>query len=282
MMEREQAGIFSCEGLDHIAITHLPLEPEPLGIVVVPGAPQYRVGAHRLFVTLARRFAHEGWTVLRFDRRGFGDNAAAETSFEHTGAEITAAIDTLLDAHPHLEGVILLGLCDGASATLLHGEQDRRIKGSILINPWVRRTESHAKALLKRHYGSRVTQTERWMYLLRSPKALVAAIGRFFGTVGAAVRPPREPRPDFVDHMMSALHASTHPVLVTLSTNDLTAQEFDAAVRTAIGWRPLTHRNVHVARIKNADHTFTQKEHLLSLGDEVLNWLDEWRGDDHH
>ncbi len=45
-------------------------------VVVVAGGPQYRAGAHRQFVSLARKLAQHGYPVLRFDLRGMGEAAA--------------------------------------------------------------------------------------------------------------------------------------------------------------------------------------------------------------
>ena len=42
----------------------------PIAVLVVVGGPQYRVGSHRQFVSLARALARQGMTTVRFDYRG--------------------------------------------------------------------------------------------------------------------------------------------------------------------------------------------------------------------
>ena len=275
MIEREQVHLFTCEGAPHLGIAHIPLEPENLGVVIVAGAPQYRVGAHRLFVTIARHLAHHGWPVFRFDRRGFGDSPSKNTDFEHTRPDIHAAIDTLMKAQPHLDGVVLLGLCDGASAALLYGLDDPRIKGHILLNPWARRSDSHARVLLKSHYGRQLGAPTRWWSLLRAPEQLVSALTGFVRVIGKALAPPDRSKPDFVDKMTAALKSPGPPRLVVLSSEDFTADEFDNAMRQTTTWRALAHNQVSMKRVKGADHTFTKKAHLVELMTKIEQWLEK-------
>ncbi|MFB1029241.1 MAG: hydrolase 1, exosortase A system-associated, partial [Thauera sp.] len=71
---REIAQIFPCEGEELIGILALPeTAVTRLGVLVVVGGPQYRVGSHRQFVLLARALAKSGVPCMRFDYRGMGD-----------------------------------------------------------------------------------------------------------------------------------------------------------------------------------------------------------------
>jgi uncharacterized protein len=69
----EEAITFAC-GDDQLLgiLHHANGTPRRLGIVIVVGGPQYRVGSHRQFVLMSRAFAAEGYPVLRFDYRGNG------------------------------------------------------------------------------------------------------------------------------------------------------------------------------------------------------------------
>ncbi|MFQ5467236.1 MAG: hypothetical protein ACE5DS_03780, partial [Kiloniellaceae bacterium] len=55
---------FPCRGDALIGVLHVPAAPGPRGVVIIPGAPQYRVGSHRQFVALARDLAVAGIAVL--------------------------------------------------------------------------------------------------------------------------------------------------------------------------------------------------------------------------
>lgn len=65
---------------------HHPNEHEvPLGLLMVVGGPQYRVGSHRQFVLLARDLAAAGIPVFPFDYRGMGDSTGQARDFEGIG-----------------------------------------------------------------------------------------------------------------------------------------------------------------------------------------------------
>lgn len=69
-----------------------------------------------------------------------GDSGGAQRDFEAIALDIGAAIDALRQACPGVAKIVLWGLCDAASASLLHVEatRDPRIAGLCLLNPWVR------------------------------------------------------------------------------------------------------------------------------------------------
>jgi len=79
---QERASVFGCGGDRLVGILHAPAErARDIGVLVVVGGPQYRVGSHRQFVRMARDFAAAGYPVLRFDHRGIGDSDGAARSF---------------------------------------------------------------------------------------------------------------------------------------------------------------------------------------------------------
>ena len=60
-------------------------KPGRLGVIILIGGPQYRAGAHRQFVHLARSLADEGIACLRFDFRGMGDSSGEARTFRFVG-----------------------------------------------------------------------------------------------------------------------------------------------------------------------------------------------------
>src|SRR3984957_9093857 len=78
MPAREHAVSFEAPAGHLYGILHLPERCLPRGIVMIVGGSatgrQYRVGSHRQYVMLARRWAESGLPVLRFDHTGFGDS----------------------------------------------------------------------------------------------------------------------------------------------------------------------------------------------------------------
>jgi len=174
----EQALLFDCQGSQLLGVLSRGADPvQALGVVVVVGGPQYRAGSHRQFVQLARHLAAAGYAVLRFDCRGMGDSAGDRRPFEDLGDDVRAASTALLLAVPAVHGVVLWGLCDGASAALLSLRQgpDARVAGLCLVNPWVRSAASLAKTQVKHYYWQRLQERSFWAKLLSGRVAVAAA-----------------------------------------------------------------------------------------------------------
>ena len=136
----ERALTFNCAGEQLVAVVSEPGGTPALGVLVLVGGPQYRVGSHRQFLLLARRLARDGFPTMRFDYRGMGDSTGTPTTFEDTVPDIAAAIVAFKAACPTVQRIVLWGLCDAASAALLYWKatRDARVAGMVLLNPWIR------------------------------------------------------------------------------------------------------------------------------------------------
>jgi len=228
----ERALSFRCGPDSLIGILH---EPSPAtartGVLIIVGGPQYRVGSHRQFVLMARSLAERGCPVMRFDYRGMGDSDGAVRTFDEVSADIRAAIDAFLAAQPGLSGVVLWGLCDGASAALIYGGNDARVKGVIIANPWVRTAASEARTYLKHYYLQRLMQGSFWRKLLTGGVAHVEALRSFASnlrsSLNGAGRVSNDGAPVFQERMASALRSFPGAVLLILSGEDLTAKDVE-------------------------------------------------------
>ena len=81
---RESALWIDCEGAAMLGVLTQPPRPTVtvrIGVLIVVGGPQYRVGSHRQFTLLARRLAAQGYPTLRFDYRGMGDSGGERRRF---------------------------------------------------------------------------------------------------------------------------------------------------------------------------------------------------------
>ncbi len=75
-----------------------------LGVLIVVGGPQYRVGSHRQFVLLARALAARGFAAMRFDCTGMGDSDGARARRSPTAtATSRAAIDAFIAHVPTVD-----------------------------------------------------------------------------------------------------------------------------------------------------------------------------------
>lgn len=266
------------DGFDMLGIVSLPPTTTPMqstGVVIVVGGAQYRVGSHRQFVQLARFLAQAGFPVLRFDFPGMGDSPGDMPSFEHTAPHIATAIDGFQRQHPGVERVVLWGLCDGASASLLYVDatRDTRIAGLALLNPWVRSEVSLARTRVKHYYWQRMREPEFWSRLLRGKVGWGAL--KSLGSNLRVARSRTDTTKSFQARMARGWASFQHPVLLMLSELDLTAQEFEIHANSDSRWVNWSVRpEVLTCRLLNADHTCSTPDSLQATVRSMLAWLE--------
>ena len=108
-------------------------------ILLNPGA-DFHIGASRMYVSLARRWARRGYYVLRLDLAGIGDSATVagnsddEVFPEEAIDDIRSAIDFMRSRYA-ISDMTLAGLCSGAYHALraaVNGVSTNRI---LMVNP---------------------------------------------------------------------------------------------------------------------------------------------------
>lgn len=273
----EQPLLFECQNEQLIGIVSHAQSPSDCGVLIVVGGPQYRAGSHRQFVLLARQIASAGYTSLRFDYRGMGDATGSARDFRDVGADIEAAAQAFCNAAPHLKRIVLLGLCDAASAALMFGGTLSQVAGMVLINPWVRNDVSLARAQVKHYYAGKLVDLSFWRKLLGGGVDFRAAGGGFlerFRTALAGRRHRIAPNERFQDAMAQGLRRFKQPVLLILSGKDLTAQEFRDYTASSAAWRgTLDTPNVMRIDIHDADHTFSRQQWRTQVEIALRDWL---------
>lgn len=269
----ETAHVMACRGEELCAVLTRPDQAARTGILVVVGGPQYRVGSHRQFVLLCRALAAEGIAALRFDRRGMGDSSGTQISFEDIADDIAAAVELFAAQMPALERVLMLGLCDAASAALIYcGERrDPRIKGLVLLNPWVRSEASLAATHVRHYYLQRVLEGDFWRKLLAGKVNPFLSLGSFLASVRAARRGAGAA--GFRQAMAEGWRGFAGPILLILSGRDFTALEFLQQAKAEPLWQGLLARPGLTRRdLPEADHTFSS----TAWRREVETWIVDW------
>jgi len=276
----EQAFTFPCAGDELLGIVAVPEQPAATGVLIVVGGPQYRVGSHRQFLLLSRALAAAGYPVMRFDYRGMGDSSGTLRNFEAVDEDIAAAIDAFYRHCPQLERVVLWGLCDAASASLLYcdASDDPRVQGLVLLNPWVRSATTLARTQAKHYYRQRLLQGEFWRKLLsgkvgigRSSSGLARSLLALFGKGGSA---HRDGELSFQQRMARGLAAKRRPVLLVLSEDDYTAREFVECITTDADWKAaLSAASVTRRDVSEADHTFSSASWRQAVAQDLISWL---------
>ena len=206
---------FDCEGAA-LGGTLDPAEGR-IGLVLVTGGSQTRIGSHRMYEGLAKFLAEQGFSCLRFDRRGVGDSAGEDPGFRGSAPDLVAAASCLRAACPSLDRVYGFGLCDGATALALFGDQ-ARLDGLILVNPWLVEAEAGEPppAAIRHHYRERLLSREGW-------KKLLTGRVDYAKLLKGIVKSGRRARSSLAEDVAAALARHRLPAVWLLATGDATA-----------------------------------------------------------
>jgi exosortase A-associated hydrolase 1 len=284
----ERAVTFPCKGSELIGIVHEPETPAETGLLILTGGDQYRVGAHRQYLLLARRLAAQGFAVMRFDDRANGDAEGERYEielhhFEDTHDDLWAAAEEFQRQVPTLKRIVLWGLCGAVSSFLLSPKLPPEVGGLVLINPWVRTEAGSAKTYLKHYYIRRLLAPDLWKKLLTGRFALGESVRSIFSLISAARAPKTEAEPTgqagdndlpLPDRMANGFERFTGPVLFILSGDDYTAQEFKDLISGSTRWKALMGRSgIERRDLKPADHTFSTRAWHRQLEDWTLDFV---------
>jgi uncharacterized protein len=283
-MSLMQSVSFQCNGEPMLGMLHA--GASELGVVIVVGGPQTRVGSHRQFVKLAQALSAAGHPTLRFDTRGMGDSHGAFPGFTGLTDDINAAVDALLKTAPQVRRVILWGLCDGASAILIgHAQFAPQVQGFVLVNPWVHAPDAvdrksgggassvAAQVQVKHYYAKRIVSGEFWRKLLSGGMNPFRAAGEFAATAKKATASSSSPVSDvpFIEAMRQGWFHSSACTLVITAGDDLVAQEWLACGKTP-AWAATRTAPTATQHLAEANHTFSTQK----WRGQVERWTVEW------
>jgi exosortase A-associated hydrolase 1 len=285
----EQALSFDCQGSTLIGVLHRPAQAVRRGVlIVVGGGPQYRVGGHRQLTLWSRTLCEQGYAVMRFDYRGMGDAQGEFRGFLDVDDDIRCAIDRFCAEVPSLDEIVLWGECDAASAILLYAGGDARVKGAVLLNPWVRTEAGAAKTVLRFYYLHRLLQPSLWKKVfsgefnpvasLRSAAGLLRQARQGSRPAAAPTGPagPAAPIPrglPLTESLLLGLQRFQGRLMLVLSGRDLIAREFDQLLAGSPAWRKALSRCDTVRHdLPEGDHTFSS----AVLRGKVIGWGLEW------
>jgi exosortase A-associated hydrolase 1 len=227
-----------------------------VGVLMVTGGTQTRIGSHRMSERLALTLARQGIPCLRFDRRGVGDSEGADPGFRGSGPDIQAATSTFREECPGLERIVGLGLCDGGTALALFGGE-AGLAALILVNPWLVEAQAGAPppAAIRRHYKQQLLSPSAWRRLLTGDISYRKALKGF----RRAAAPTASP---LAAQAGAALERSALPVQLILARGDATAIAAEAE------WRKLGRDAPKV--LETDSHTFAGPGDDAALREAVL------------
>jgi hypothetical protein len=136
----ETAITISVNGSQTIGILHLPdrVAGNAPAVLLLHGLTGNKTEAHRIFVKTARALQRKGFTVLRFDFRGWGDSEwESEQSTIVTMIEDARAATDFLLGQRGVDATRLgyLGFSTGGAVAAQAIERDPRVRSLVLWNP---------------------------------------------------------------------------------------------------------------------------------------------------
>jgi alpha-beta hydrolase superfamily lysophospholipase len=109
-------------------------------VILLNAGADFHIGASRIYVNLARRWARRGYFVLRLDLAGIGDSgtrldkADDEVFPEQAVDDIRSAIEFMQSRYA-IANITLAGLCSGAYHALRAASAGLRVNRILMVNP---------------------------------------------------------------------------------------------------------------------------------------------------
>jgi len=284
----EKPIVLESAGFPLIGMLHPASGMQETGVLMmVAGGPQYRIGGHRQLVLWARKFSSQGFPVLRFDFSGMGDSYGEYLGFDNVEDDIKTAIDQFFKETPTLKQIVLWGECNACSASLFYAHKDPRIKGIVMLNPWVRTEQGQAKAVVKHYYLDRLKQRSFWVKVFSlkfdfvgSIKSALKMISLARGQSASGLETNKKPAKNDVDRskplpdrMLDGLSRFKGRILLVMSGRDMVSKEFDDLLKAAPVWQE------HLAACATVRHDLQYADHTFSSSlwrDQVAEWGMGW------
>jgi exosortase A-associated hydrolase 1/exosortase A-associated hydrolase 2 len=274
--------------------TDTPIAKSQLGVLILVGGHQYRVGAHRQFTLLSRHLAQHGFCSLRIDVPGMGDNSGQLSEFYQHDIYIKTALDRWQQQQPQLQHFVIWGLCDAASSALIYQcrYHDARLVGLVLLNPWLRQPQQQAQVMLQNYYGQKLTDRQWWLKLLRGQVHIRQSVQEVVKTWWQSRTPSRVSAKDtgkplsqqpikppvtadnYVQVMYEGWHSFSGNTLVLLSGADFTAQEFLLYCEQQPTWQALL-RQAELHTLADANHTFARADWRAWVEQQTVTFLQQ-------
>jgi pimeloyl-ACP methyl ester carboxylesterase len=180
-------------------------EPKPAvdngEIIIMPSAGQdSRVGPQRIYYKAARRFAAEGFRVIRLDLAGVGDSVAKGPKIHldsHSTKDVDAGVRWAKQRW-RVDGVYLVALCAGARVSMRYAAHAGSVRGVVAWSvptlsegdqPYLN-VQGAKKALLSKKLLTAAWWKNRWKYGLKEiGEVLSSLIARIADALGVSREP---------------------------------------------------------------------------------------------
>jgi uncharacterized protein len=283
-----------CSGMLHgspLKDSHRPL------IVMPPQGMNLRSGWNQLHTRLARMLGEAGWSSLRFDARGLGQSAG--TLDFVSGADLFSAVETGLhvpdtraaiafaEHELGVRSVILIGVCGGAVTAGYLAAEDPRVAAAALVElPLVcaPRNPEESEGMPLWRYRDKLMSVDAWRRLLALQFDFRFHLQSMRMAAGRLARRRGQSRVDegwLIDQLGATANVDLAgavarccsrgvPVLFAFGSTD-NAQFFERVRERLL---PPDAPRVWRRTIDGADHDFLSPWHTQTLGETLLDWLE--------
>lgn len=263
-------------------------------VVMLSSGSVHHIGPNRLWVSLARRWAARGITVLRLDLSGIGDSDPRRGRPENivysteASGDIAAAL-AWARAREETSSCHLLGLCSGAFHALKAAVAGQPMDSTLIINPLTYSWKDSGRVgdglndyevlELSARYRRQVLSVDRWLALLQGRLDLAMTsrviwrqlLGNAAHSLSSIRRLLGSSKGQELANDLAA--AERHQIQLKFVFAD-TDPGFELMRRQAgRALDGLTHRGLSIDFVQAANHTFTQldsRERLNTLLDSLL------------
>jgi exosortase A-associated hydrolase 1 len=277
---------FECQGARLVGMLHRPARlASTQGVLfVVPGGPQTRTGVCRNLVLSSRRLAELGIVSMRFEQRGVGDSGGRYLGFEFWEDDLRGACEAFRARAPDIEGIVLWGECNAASAVMMNAWRLPDVTGIIMQNPLLRTAETQAKALIKSYYWRRLRQKSFWLKVfqlqfmpwksLRAFLRLRASARAVGDSVVTQEHTAWNETLPFQAKMLEGLQRFHGSGLLFLSSRNLDAVELGEIIKVSPAWKALFNGpRMRTVAIKDGVHKFDSRGFREKMVQECVDWL---------
>lgn len=255
--------------------------PAPCAVLLLNAGVIHRIGPHRFNVKLARALAQRGIPSLRFDLSGQGDSRlpAQAQSFERQAVE---DLKIAMDHMQRLCGIdhfIIAGICSGAQNGLAVADEDPRVTGLWMLDPYI--------------YPTRKTHWIRYRMQLktgwwRTVRSWVASLGQQVIERMRQYLRPRTDEPAVVDYghrtpsraafaaLLNRLSERGTRICLIYTGSMLWHFNYPEQLHDAFAGEPFLDR-VRCEFIPDVDHTATLLRSQQRLIGQMCDWLDDSR-----
>jgi pimeloyl-ACP methyl ester carboxylesterase len=260
--------------------------PRP-GVLLLNSGLISRIGPNRLYVTLARRLAERGFTVLRFDLSAIGDSPARGDTlpFRDSAVRETREAMDFLGASRGLKGFLLAGICTGAVVALRTALAADEVRGAALVNAQdllTRQTnEGQAyvagRASARYYLRTAVMRPRSWLKFLAgraSYRSILGALGARLPGASSRRAPTETTEAQTLRDGLKRLAKERGNLLLLYSEGDRGIDELDLILGGDRDW--LAEGNGTTYQIvPRADHMFTARDSQEAFLDRLMEWAGE-------